>query len=453
MMGAVCVLLLVMIVALDVTSIFQSKESRKDLIQQRMREIAQIAAAHLDGDELASFTASDAGSEKEARIKETLLRFKDNADFKYIYVVRRAEDGSYIFVVDPDPDRPASFGTVILVTDALIEADRGNSAADDQPASDEWAQNYYSAFAPVFTSDESVGAIVGVDFDGVWFDDQFVTSTWSIILISAGSFLIGAVIVFIITRVMKRRFNVLYGDLSRLADDIDMLNREMISNTILEADAAQDKPFDDVRETIRNSAEDREASGDVIQRLGEKIQTTQSQLKDFVDRMHEQAYLDPGTGVRNKTAYLELVDCLNAQIEDGTAQFAVVVFDLNALKQVNDLHGHAVGDQFIKDNAFVFRRVFGFEELFRIGGDEFIAVVEKGDPGSVAEKMRRLNEEAAVFNAALSEGCIPVSFSAGTAVFQPESDCRFQEVFARADEEMYRRKAEFYQGSNDRRMR
>ena len=402
---------------LDVSSIKKSEETIKNLISQRMLDISIAAANSLDPAEIAGFSAEDAGKEPEQKIKNSLSIFQRTEGVIYIYVVRVMKEDKACFVVDTDPVDPGKFGEAIVETSALQNALKGVAAFDDEAYSDRWG-TYYSAYAPVLFEDGTVAGAVGVDFDAERYREEMNGTALTIILISLGSFVFGAVVVFIVTKFFKRRFGVLYGNLSVLADGIDALNREMVSNSIVEkTEAEDDASYQSARNLIkREKNAGRTVSGNVVERLGEKIQTMQSQLKAYVDKMHEQAYLDPGTGVRNKTAYLELVESLDILIGEGTADFAVVVFDLNSLKQVNDIHGHAVGDQFINDTAAVLMRVFRQEELFRIGGDEFIAVLEQCGQEKLDGILKQLKEETERFNAAAEDSRIPVSFSA-TGVF------------------------------------
>ena len=52
-----------------------------------------------------------------------------------------------------------------------------------------------------------------------------------------------------------------------------------------------------------------------------------------------------------------------------------MVFDINGLKEVNDTLGHEAGDKMITACAQVISRVFGDEAIYRVGGDEFAAII------------------------------------------------------------------------------
>lgn len=117
--------------------------------------------------------------------------------------------------------------------------------------------------------------------------------------------------------------------------------------------------------------------------------------------------------------------------------FAVIFFDIDNFKKVNDTHGHDDGDRMLVAASDQLRYWFGYGDLYRIGGDEFIVVV----PNMREEKLRSLvdrwyNSQPAL-NAGYSDDFV-VKFSYGIAVrARAES---FEEVQDRADREMYKMK-------------
>ncbi|MBR3641477.1 MAG: GGDEF domain-containing protein, partial [Oscillibacter sp.] len=182
-------------------------------------------------------------------------------------------------------------------------------------------------------------------------------------------------------------------------------------------------------------------------------QNIKNDLKLYIPLVHAQAYTDGLTGVGNKAAYLELVHELDEKIAEGTARFSLAVFDINGLKAVNDDYGHEEGDETIVGAAECIKEVFGKENVFRIGGDEFIAVLPDLSEEDMAKAFERLDREVESANAALADtdGGAPVSFSKGAVTFDPNVDREFKTVFKRADEAMYRNKGDYYRQFGDRR--
>ena len=170
----------------------------------------------------------------------------------------------------------------------------------------------------------------------------------------------------------------------------------------------------------------------------------QRDLQTYMDYIRNAAYTDAMTGVNNKSAYLEVVEELQKQIERGTATFSVAVFDINLLKEMNDNHGHAYGDKMICASASVMAGVFGRDRVYRIGGDEFIAVVE----GATKEDMKAYFDAIDVALAKLHEDekMKDADFCKGAATFDEEDDHEYNSVFKRADTRMYKQKVAYHKG-------
>lgn len=148
-----------------------------------------------------------------------------------------------------------------------------------------------------------------------------------------------------------------------------------------------------------------------------------------------QANVDALTGVRNKHAYLEAEERLNDQIARHQAPpFAIVVLDVNNLKQVNDTDGHQTGDQHIRDACQFICNEFKRSPVFRVGGDEFTVIAQGTDYTHIDERLWDMsvhNEEA------LRSGGVVIA--CGVAKFE-DDDC-VAAVFDRADRHMYRDKS------------
>lgn len=147
------------------------------------------------------------------------------------------------------------------------------------------------------------------------------------------------------------------------------------------------------------------------------------------------AYTDALTGVGNRMAF-EL-DIARLQPALSESSVCLVVFDLNCLKQVNDVYGHAVGDQYIKKVTELISMYFdGLGACYRIGGDEFAAVLINRSEQEINAGLAQL--EIGLHNAS-AEG-IPLSVAYGQAWFTMGEDEDLHSVFVRADSAMYSNK-------------
>ena len=155
-----------------------------------------------------------------------------------------------------------------------------------------------------------------------------------------------------------------------------------------------------------------------------------------IEMAKQKAYKDGLTGVKNKLAYLEFLAGLEIGIEDGSLkEYGVVVFDLNGLKHINDTLGHEAGDEYIKNACMLICQQFKHSPVFRIGGDEFVVILK-------GEDYENREELEASFRNTIDEnqknGTVVVS--SGLAVYMPNVDESYIDVFKRADDLMYARK-------------
>ena len=157
--------------------------------------------------------------------------------------------------------------------------------------------------------------------------------------------------------------------------------------------------------------------------------------------MNRLANLDALTGVRNKRAYNTEAEKLEKTIREGTAQFGLAMVDMNYLKQTNDLYGHEKGDIAIKELCNIICGVFVHSPVFRVGGDEFVVVLEKREyqrRDALAKEF-----ESIIARMATDESLEPwekLSAAIGYAVYDPKTDKCVEDVLNRADEHMYEQK-------------
>lgn len=155
-----------------------------------------------------------------------------------------------------------------------------------------------------------------------------------------------------------------------------------------------------------------------------------------------EANIDALTGINNRNAYRVYEERLNAQIEMNSApEFAIVLLDVNDLKKVNDTEGHKAGDQFLRDACKIICMTFKRSPVFRVGGDEFVALCQGDDFSRLAELteiMRVHNENA------LADGGIVIAM--GVSCY--ENDANVAQVYERADQKMYENKRQLKERKN-----
>ena len=164
-------------------------------------------------------------------------------------------------------------------------------------------------------------------------------------------------------------------------------------------------------------------------------------LQPRVSRMNDIVYRDSLTSVKNRAAYEMKIQALNWDIVNNSAEFAIVLADVNNLKGINDIFGHEKGNEYIVGACKIICDIYAHSPVYRVGGDEFVVVLEKQDykkRDELLEKLRaafektRLDSEQEPWNR--------YSAAAGMAVYTSGDDTDM--VFNRADKEMYKAKTE-----------
>lgn len=176
-----------------------------------------------------------------------------------------------------------------------------------------------------------------------------------------------------------------------------------------------------------------------IELLNTAFENMATNLHEREKELHFFANRDSLTGLRNTTSYKKWVAEFDREIASRTANFGVIVFDVNRLKETNDVYGHDKGDKLIVSVAKVISDVFKRSPVFRIGGDEFLVVLQHGDLEDCEKLFIQLDLECA--NTFVDEKRkITISIARGFARFDSDKDLHFNDVFKRADYAMYENK-------------
>ena len=154
------------------------------------------------------------------------------------------------------------------------------------------------------------------------------------------------------------------------------------------------------------------------------------------DRARTIAFRDALTGVKSKIAYVEQEEIINQLIKNGEAEsFGIIVCDVNGLKHINDTCGHKAGDEYIQKACHLLCEYFKHSPVFRIGGDEFVVLLEGHDYEERDSILKDINIQIEK-----NIGTCEVVASLGLSEYYPEGDRSIHDVFKRADELMYERK-------------
>ena len=170
-----------------------------------------------------------------------------------------------------------------------------------------------------------------------------------------------------------------------------------------------------------------------------EYQEKQEQLKNLqAEKML--ARTDELTGIKNSTAFKEYVDKIDAKIAVEAAEgeykttFAIVMCDINNLKETNDTKGHNSGDEEIQATSRLICDTFQHSPVFRIGGDEFLVILT-GKDYDQKDFLMSVFKDVLDANRKIQKG---PDVACGLAFFEPDKgDKKFLDVFQRADRFMY----------------
>ena len=171
-----------------------------------------------------------------------------------------------------------------------------------------------------------------------------------------------------------------------------------------------------------------------VENIDDEVNKEKEHLK-ALNTEKELARRDELTGIKNKTAYSELEQSVQNNIDSGVdyLPFAIAVCDVNNLKKINDTEGHKAGDEYIRSAAKMLCDIFTHSPVFRIGGDEFVIFLSGEDYNSREDLIIRLHEQI-MTNVLNEKGPVIAS---GMSEFEPGRDHSVSEVFERADNKMY----------------
>jgi diguanylate cyclase (GGDEF)-like protein/PAS domain S-box-containing protein len=160
------------------------------------------------------------------------------------------------------------------------------------------------------------------------------------------------------------------------------------------------------------------------------------------EHIHYLAHYDALTGLPNRSSFNKKLDHeIEAAAQSGQ-RLAVLCLDLDRFKEVNDLFGHAAGDQTLQSFG---KRVSALldenQMMARLSGDEFAIVLSKLSNPSAAGRLAEAILELKQSGDAVQDGDVPIATSIGIAIF-PDDATNRQALLSHADAALYRAKQE-----------
>jgi len=165
-----------------------------------------------------------------------------------------------------------------------------------------------------------------------------------------------------------------------------------------------------------------------------------SARKNEAEHLNHLAHYDPLTDIPNRHLLLDRIAHLSAQSDRNKAAFALLYIDLDKFKDINDTHGHLIGDHILKDTAQRLSQcIRQSDTIARIGGDEFVILLEgiitRENISMMAQKfIEQFNQPFEENNKLFNLSC-----SIGIATY-PQDGLEAETLLIAADKAMYKAK-------------
>ena len=169
------------------------------------------------------------------------------------------------------------------------------------------------------------------------------------------------------------------------------------------------------------------------------VKQLQDQLRDRNALLDELSRTDVLTGLYNRRHLDEELGRRSGEARRHQDPLGLVLLDVDHFKRVNDVYGHPVGDEVLREIAHRIRNELRLEDIAgRWGGEEFLVILPRTDLAGVARTAQRIRSVIAATPIIAGEQSINVTISGGCAEGRGESPA---ELLRRADERLYQAKA------------
>ena len=370
-------------------------------------------------------------------LRDTLRKIQDCNDVDCIYFsVPDAQNKQFIYIVDSayeDACPPGCIDPLYEINYAILDDPaRGFPAYITNTEEYGWL---VTAGAPIYEGNTVIGyAMVDISMDEVKAVQR------NTILSLIGFLFITVLVISIISIVVVHYILIKpIKTLTEAALKYDSMNTDSTHQVFENLEIYSDDEIAELALSMKHM------EMDINKKINDLIKANEelSQSKDDVQKMTRLANKDALTGVRNKISYDQFITPINQKIKDKEkVEFGIVMVDLNYLKLINDSYGHSNGDSALIKLANLICSVFAHSPVFRVGGDEFIVLVQNNDYRNIDQLLDEINGK---LDSLRKDDDLPlyerISAAVGFSKYDANSDTEVEDVFNRADILMYQRKS------------
>jgi diguanylate cyclase (GGDEF)-like protein len=168
---------------------------------------------------------------------------------------------------------------------------------------------------------------------------------------------------------------------------------------------------------------------------------TQRRMLELYAMTSREARTDPLTGLSNRRHMYEHIERVRAAQHTRPQRLTLLLCDIDDFKTINDNHGHACGDQVLKQIAGVFRQTLRQDDaVARWGGEEFLVFLPGIDAARACERAEHIRQSVAELALVCGQVPVPVTMSIGVHLF--DTALSVDRNIAQADRNLYRAKSQ-----------
>ncbi len=433
---------------------FQSAGMLKTSLNQRyvahLENIVTYVESITDADDLRECIRTLQPSEKYNELQRQVNLMVDDFEVEYIYIAVPTEHILYSVLSSTSQAEIAAGDTEdypimyydesYYTVEDLAPYNAAMNKAGEYSAfvsGSEFYPDSYTVCKPLADSNGEVFALICADVNLYELRsavNSYIHSSVLITLLTVGLFAIGSMLWLrsYVTRPV--------GELERSAREFAQKSHERVDLDDLKFNAPNFFRGDEIQslsESIQQMSEDMKGYVEDFLSAQKRVENAEEEIEGMTKFANEDAL----THAMSKVAYDARKAELAEHIAAGNAQFAIVMIDLNNLKRINDIYGLENGNKYIVSGCDIIRSVYRDIPVYRIGGDQFVVILE-GDAykdcdelyAVLEERFRHAQEDT---ERELWERC---SAAAGMTEFFPDADQDVDQVYRRAEMIMTRNK-------------
>ena len=162
-----------------------------------------------------------------------------------------------------------------------------------------------------------------------------------------------------------------------------------------------------------------------------------TERKELELELEKYAYYDKLTGLPNRRLFFERLDRIVLESERDKHKFALLFIDLDEFKDINDVHGHRIGDEvLIEVGKRLSKSIRKSDSVARMGGDEFTVIVRKVDDKHSLDRLVMKIHASLKENIQIGSIACPINSSIGIAIY-PDNGLDSESLLRNADTSMY----------------